>query len=92
MSSVRKLVLDVLKPHHPDAIHFAKAVAAVGAGYNVKLVVMEMDEKTETLRLEVSGTAIDFELVQQALEELGASLHSIDEVEVVNDEPPEQQG
>ena len=84
MSSVRKLVLDVLKPHHPDAITFAKAIAAVGVNYSVKLIVKEMDEKTETLQLEVCAPDIDFEAVQQALENLGGSLHSIDQVEVSN--------
>lgn len=85
MSSVKKLVLDVLKPHHPDAITFAKTIASVGANYQVKLIVLEMDENTESLQLEVCADAINFEDVLQAIEDMGGSLHSIDEVEVNND-------
>lgn len=85
MTAVKKVVLDVLKPHRPDAIAFAKAVAALGEDYYVKLVVLEMDENTETLLLEICAEAIDFEAVQTVIQDLGGSLHSIDEVEVGND-------
>ena len=49
MVSVKRLVLDVLKPHQPDALEFCRAIASVGDGYRVRLTVVEMDEKTETL-------------------------------------------
>ncbi|MBT8492541.1 MAG: DUF211 domain-containing protein, partial [Deltaproteobacteria bacterium] len=48
----------------------------------VKLTVLEMDEKTETLQIEITGADIDFDRVRDALQVFGASLHSIDEVEV----------
>ena len=85
MITLKKIVLDVLKPHTPDAISFAKAIANIGPGYQVQLVVLEMDENTQTLELEVSAAAIDFDAVQKTLQELGASLHSIDEVDVINE-------
>jgi len=84
MTQVKKLVLDILKPHTPDAISFARAIASSGAGYSVRLLVLEMDENTETIQLEICADDIDFEAVQRVLLELGGSLHSIDEVEVVN--------
>lgn len=84
MSLVTKLVLDVLKPHQPDAITFAKAIADIAPSYQVHLVVMEMDEKTETLQLEICASDLDFEAIQNTLRDLGGSLHSIDEVEVIN--------
>jgi hypothetical protein len=47
--------------------------------------VIEVDENTETLRIEVEGSAIDFEAVQSSINELGGAVHSIDEVEVHNE-------
>ena len=82
MICFKRIVLDVLKPHHPDAFEFASAIAACGSDYRVHLTVLEMDERTESLRVVVTGTAIDTERVRAAIAELGASLHSIDEVEV----------
>lgn len=88
MVEVKRLVLDVLKPHRPNALEFARAVAGVGSDYRVRLSVIEMDENTETLQMVVEGTAIDFTAVQSVITAMGGSLHSIDEVEVRNAAEP----
>lgn len=80
-----RLVLDVLKPHEPNSLEFARAIAA--HGYRVQLTVEEIDEKTETLLLMVEGPMIDFDLIRATINELGGSLHSIDEVEVQGEAP-----
>jgi uncharacterized protein len=82
MVSVKKVVLDVLKPHQPNALEFSRAIAAVGDDYHVTLTVLEVDENTETLQVVVAGDAIDFEAVQNTINDMGGSIHSIDEVEV----------
>ena len=82
MVSVKRIVLDVLKPHQPNALEFSQAIAKVGVDYRVRLTVLEMDENTETLQIEVEGNAIDFESIQSTISRMGGSLHSIDEVEV----------
>jgi hypothetical protein len=82
MPNVKRLVLDILKPHHPDSLEFSLRLAGLADDYRVKLEVVEMDEHTETTRVTVEGEAIDFEALREAITEMGASLHSIDEVEV----------
>jgi len=82
MVSVKKIVLDVLKPHQPNALEFCQAIAGSGVDYHVHLIVLEVDEKTETLQIEITGSTVDFETIQATISELGGSLHSIDEVEV----------
>ena len=82
MVYVKRLVLDVLKPHHPSALEFSQTIADVGSDYHVHLIVLEVDKSTETIQIEVTGEAIDFEALQEAIKDLGGSLHSIDEVEV----------
>ena len=84
MVSVKKLVLDVLKPHQPNALDFSSAIAAGGDGYRVRLNVLEVDENTETLQVVVEAEAIDFARIQSTIETMGGSVHSIDEVEVHN--------
>ena len=84
MVSVKRVVLDVLKPHKPDALEFSKAIAEIGDDYLVCLTVIEMDEKTETLELEIEGASIDIEAIESVISSMGASLHSIDQVEVQN--------
>lgn len=75
-----RLVLDVLKPHEPNALDFARALADLG--YHVQIKVVGVDDKTQTLLVSVEGLKIDFGHVKDTINELGGSLHSIDEVEV----------
>ena len=89
MPSVKRLRLDVLKPHHPNALEFAKTIANVGLDYRVRLTVEEVDEKTETLQIEISGSDLDFEAIETAIGEMGGSLHSIDVVEVSGEQDRE---
>jgi hypothetical protein len=86
MVSVKRIVLDVLKPHQPNALEFSQTLAQAGPDYRVSLTVIEMDENTETLQIEVEGKDIDFEAVQSAISAMGGSLHSLDVVEVENDQ------
>ena len=84
MVLVKRLVLDVLKPHTPNSLDFAKALAEQGGGYRVNFTVMEVDEKTETVMIVVEGEDIQFEAINETINSLGGSLHSIDEVEVID--------
>jgi hypothetical protein len=83
--SVRKLVLDILKPHQPNALEFSQTLASVGPDYRVHLTVLEVDESTDTLRVMLEGRALDFDAILAAIEKMGGSLHSIDEVEVLSE-------
>jgi len=85
MLAVKRIILDVLKPHQPNALEFCQAIANAGTDYRVRLTVLEVDEKTETLQIEVTGNIVDFDVVQSTISDIGGSLHSIDEVEVQNE-------
>lgn len=85
MVVVKRIILDVLKPHKPNSQEFSRAIARAGKGYRVCLTVLEMDENTETIQLEVEASAIDFEAIESAITSMGGSLHSIDQVEVLNE-------
>ncbi|MDH3450995.1 MAG: DUF211 domain-containing protein [Gammaproteobacteria bacterium] len=86
MATIKRLVLDVLKPHSPNVVEFAQRVAEENAGCRVQVTVAEMDENTESLVVVITGESIEFESVDSALRSMGASLHSIDDVEVLQDE------
>ncbi len=44
--------------------------------------MVEVDEKTETVIVVLEGKNIEFDPVIELIEKMGASVHSIDEVEV----------
>jgi hypothetical protein len=81
------LSLDVLKPHQPTGVVFAMNLADKIAGSCVELRVVEMDDKTETLQLRLKAPALDIDVIEGLINEMGASLHSVDEVRVDQGEP-----
>jgi hypothetical protein len=80
MPLIRRLVLDVLVPHQPNIVDLARKLASQG-DYEVRITVVEMDDKTETLVVVIEGADVDFDVVKAAITDFGGSLHSIDEVE-----------
>lgn len=82
------MILDILKPHQPNALEFASALAEKGNDMQVTLIVEAVDEKTESVVVKVEGNDINFEHLTERIKELGASVHSIDEVQVINDYQP----
>lgn len=82
MATTRKIVLDVLKPHKPNGVDFATALADLSPDYQVRLNVVEVDEKTESIIVVLEGENIVFDPIIETIRKMGASIHSIDEVEV----------
>jgi len=82
MSSLKRIVLDVLKPHHPNALDFASAIADENSGCRVTVTVTEVDERTESTVVVIEGDDIPYQEIVGIITRLGGSVHSIDEVEV----------
>jgi hypothetical protein len=85
MPELKRIVLDVLKPHQPNVLDLAAAIAALGADYRVSIDVIEVDEKTETVAVEVDGERLDFGRIERSIRELGGTVHSIDKVLMAGD-------
>jgi hypothetical protein len=77
---IRRVVLDLLKPHEPSTIEFAREIAGVEGVTGVNAMVIEVDAEVENIKVTVEGDAIDFPAVEAAVAELGGSLHSVDQV------------
>jgi len=84
MASVKRVVLDVLKPHRPNVLEFARAIADKHKGHSVTVTVTEVDEKTETTVLLIESDDMDYEGIVETIVDLGGSVHSIDEVKVTS--------
>lgn len=79
-----RIVLDVLKPHQPNALDFVKRIQELEGITRVKLTLAEMDEKTETVVVLIEGTDLEYERIVERILEMGGSVHSIDEVEMAS--------
>jgi len=79
---ITHIVLDVLKAHQPPLPEFASFVAELPGIKRVDVAVVEMDEKTESLRITIDGANIDFEELRSHMAKQGAVIHSVDQVVV----------
>ena len=84
MSFLKRIVLDVLKPHQPTILEFASTIADLHINSRVKITVTEVDEKTETTVMIIEGDDLPYSTIEETINSLGASIHSIDEVDVSN--------
>jgi len=80
MSQIRRLVLDVLKPHEPTNIEVASAIGDLQDVDGVNLSLYEVDQQTENVKITVEGTNVNYNLVLQTIENLGGVVHSVDEI------------
>jgi hypothetical protein len=84
MIRIKKIVFDVLKPHKPAGLEFASAIAEKCPGSVINLNVEAVDQNTESVLLRVEGDSLDFDIISSTILELGGSIHSVDEVEVIH--------
>ena len=67
MAIVKRILLDVLKPHQPGSLEFTETLADLNPGYRVSLKVEEVDENTESVTVVIEGEDIRFEEIGQAI-------------------------
>jgi len=79
---IKKLVLDVLKPHEPPIDELASKLASLDGIDHVSISLAEIDQSTESVKIIIDGSDIRIDSVRRSLEELGAAMHSVDEVAV----------
>jgi len=78
MAQIRRLVLDVLKPHQPDVITYAQVLGDIQGVEGTNLSVDEVDQETETVKITLEGKDISFNDVKEMIQKLGGTVHSID--------------
>jgi hypothetical protein len=77
---IRRLVLDVLKPYRPSVVDLSLALSNLEGVEGVNIMIYEIDQHVENAKITIMGTKVDFEVVKEKLEEMGATIHSVDEV------------
>ncbi len=83
MAQVKRMVLDILKPHTPNGLEFSMQLAEECPDCRFNFKVLEVDEKTETVVVIVESDNIPYDAVSSSITQMGGSVHSIDEVDVV---------
>ena len=89
LGNIRRVVLDTLKPMEPTIVEIAKKLSIVDGVSSVNISIAEIDLKVENAKITIEGENINYALVTEVIEDMGGSIHSIDEVvagkEIIDD-------
>ncbi len=77
---IRRIVLDVLKPHTPRLTDLALMVSQDERVIGVNISVKEVDANTESITITLEGDDLKYDSIKEILEQAGAVVHSIDQV------------
>ena len=78
--------LDVLKPHSPSIDYVARALMEVNGVLDVRVKLDELDQKTASLHIHITGDDISLEEISEKLTSLNCAIHSVDEISICEKE------
>jgi len=80
LTAIKRIILDVLKPHAPSIIELAERLGSLEGISGVNISLEEVDADTDSIKITIEGNNIDYKTVKKAISECGAVIHSIDGV------------
>lgn len=78
---IKRLVLDILKPlEGVSMVELAKILGKIPGVNGVNISLREIDKQTETVKLTIVGTSLNYGKILSELDKYSAVVHSVDEV------------
>ena len=77
---VRRIVLDVLKPHSPRMTDLALMITRYERVSGLNISLKEVDQNTESITITIEGDDLNYDSIKEILAQAGAVIHSIDQV------------
>lgn len=79
MADLRRVVLDVLKPHEPPLLEFTERLSEVDGIDASSTSLIELDQEVQNIKVTVEGRALDYAEIERAIDDLGGTIHSVDQ-------------
>jgi len=80
LTAIKRIILDVLKPHAPSIIDVAGRLASLEGITGVNISLEEVDAETDSVKITIEGSNIDYNTVKKEISDCGAVIHSVDGV------------
>jgi hypothetical protein len=80
MGKIRRIVLDVLKPHDPSIIELSGELSDLAGVEAVNISIYEIDRRVENAKITLEGGDLDYDEVLRVIGDNGGTVHSVDEV------------
>ena len=72
MGKIRRLVLDVLKPHEPTIIELASQLSELDGVEAVNISIFEIDLRVENAKITIEGDSINYEKAEHVIRKTAA--------------------
>ena len=79
---IKRIILDVLKPRTSSLPLFATFLAELESVEKVEVTLVEINTKTDSLKVVLYGSGIDYDVLKEHVGRDGAVIHSVDQVNV----------
>jgi hypothetical protein len=80
MAPIRRLVVDVLKPHEPQLVEFTDLITETEGVEAATASLIELDKEVQNVKVSIEGEDLSLEAVEESVDHLGGTVHSVDEV------------
>ena len=80
MAPIRRLVIDVLKPHDPPLVEFTERITDTERVDAATATLIELDKEVQNVKITVEGASLTLDAVEETVDHLGGTVHSVDEV------------
>jgi hypothetical protein len=85
---IRMILIEALKPRETQLVNLAQSICSVNGVEDCDIVVTDVDVNTETIKLTVKGSNIEYEGVTKVMNESGISIKGVDEISVSKPKQP----
>ena len=79
---IRRVLIEALKARETSLVELSQALCSVNGVEECDIVITDVDVKTETIKLTVRGSNIEYAGILTILQENGVSVKGVDEVNV----------
>lgn len=79
---IKRVLVDALKSRETSIIELSRALCAVEGVEQVDITVSEVDVTTETIKVTIKGSSVNYGKLSKMMEKYGISVKGIDEVSV----------
>lgn len=80
MGNIRRIVIDVLKPHEPSIIELTNKLSDLEGVEGVDIAINEIDSKVENAKITIEGSDLVYDKIVNVVTSVGGTVHSIDKV------------
>src|SRR5256885_17156652 len=77
VSDIKRIALDVLKPHKPSLVDMSLRLSGLKGVDGVNLTLHEVDQETESVKVTIEGTSFFFTSVEDTLLYIVPVIHSV---------------